>query len=58
MKISFSVLFGKTLMQFFKNVGDYEEYFDVRPNLESLQNTVAHCLQTGILWSDKQQCWI
>jgi len=40
-------------MQFIKNAGDFEEYFDAKPNLEGLQNTVAHCLQTGILGSDK-----
>ena len=56
MNISFSVPFVKTLTRFFKNVGDYEEYFDARSSLEGLQTTVAHCLQTGILGSDKQKC--
>ena len=58
MNISFSVLFENTLLQFLKNLCDYGEYFDARPNLEGLQSTVAHCLLTGILGSDKHQCWI
>ena len=56
MNISFSVLFENTLLQFLKNLCDYGEYFDARPNLEGLQSTVAHCLLTGILGSDKHQC--
>ena len=49
MNIYFSVLFGKTMMQFFKNLGDYEEYFVAILCLDNLQHTVAYCLQTGIL---------
>jgi hypothetical protein len=43
-------------MQFFKNAGYYEEYFDATPSLEGLQNTIAHCLQTGIFGPEKQRC--
>jgi hypothetical protein len=40
-------------MPFFKNASDFEKYFEAKPNLEGLPNTVAHCLRTGILGSDK-----
>jgi len=56
MNISFSISFGKPLMQFFETARVYEECFDARPSLECVQRTVTPCLQTGILVSDKQQC--